>query len=583
MKHPATPGSRIYTKSSLATWTYPNHWDAIALLIVFALLILLALGAKGMATPYHVGEPIIISLDPVYLPYYAFRSVLRMGLALICSLLFTFIVGAAAAKSEKARRLLVPLIDILQSVPVLGYLSITVVAFIALFPNTILGPECAAIFVIFTAQVWNMTLSFYQSLRTIPHDLKEAARLFHLSGWQRFWKLDVPFAMPGLLWNAMMSMSGSWFFVVASEAITVNQQNITLPGIGSYIALAVAKADMAAVIYAIIAMFVVILLYDQILFRPLNDWAQKFKFEQVGDEEEPRSWIVQLFRRTKWLRHSGSIFFKLWDCFVNLPMRIRKNLPTEQIRHHDKPEGMVLWSFFLALLLLISLGITGHFVFSSVSLQEALHVLFLGLVTAFRVMLLILLSSLIWVPLGVWIGMRPKIAKTAQPIIQFLASFPVNLFYPVVVLLILKYSLNVNIWTSPLMILGAQWYIAFNVIAGVSVLPKDLHQTASLFNVRGRLWWQRLILPGIFPYYVTGAITASGGAWNASIVAEVVSWGSTKIEATGLGAYITSQATAGDFPRLALGIGVMCIYVLAINRLIWRPLYELASSRFRLE
>ncbi len=578
-----TPESRIYTKSSLTTWTYPNHWDAIALLMVLALLALLALGAKGMSTPYHVGEPIVISLDPIYLPYYAFRSVLRMGLALICSLLFTLVIGAAAAKSKKAQRLLIPLIDILQSVPVLGYLSITVVAFIALFPNSILGPECAAIFAIFTAQVWNMTLSFYQSLRTVPHDLKEAARLFHLSGWQRFWKLDVPFAMPGLLWNAMMSMSGSWFFVVASEAITVNQQNISLPGIGSYIALAVAQANMTAVIDAIIAMFVVILLYDQILFRPLNDWAQKFKFEQVGGEEEPQSWIVKLFRRTQWLRHSGSLFFRLWDSFVNLPILIRTKVVTERAYHPEKPGSMLVWSIFLVLLLLTSLTITGHFVFSSVSHQEALHVLFLGAVTALRVLLLIVLSSLIWVPIGVWIGLRPKVAKLAQPLIQFMASFPVNLLYPVVVLLIVKYNLNVNIWTSPLMILGAQWYIAFNVIAGVIALPKDLHQAASLFNVRGRLWWQRLVLPGIFPYYVTGAITASGGAWNASIIAEIVSWGSTKIEATGLGAYITSQATAGDFPRLALGVGVMCIYVLVINRLLWRPLYQLASNRFRLE
>lgn len=583
MKHLPNTDSRIYTKSSLSTWTYPNQWDAIALLMVFALLALLALGAQGMSTPYHVGEPIIISLDPIYLPYYAFRSVLRMGLALIFSTLFALVIGAAAAKSKKAQRLLIPLIDILQSVPVLGYLSITVVAFIALFPNTIFGPECAAIFVIFTAQVWNMTLSFYQSLRTIPYDLREATHLFHLSSWQRFWKLDVPFAMPGLIWNAMMSMSGSWFFVVASEAITVNQQNITLPGIGSYIALAVTQANVTAVVYAIIAMFIVILLYDQILFRPLNDWAQKFKFEQTGEEEEPQSWIVRLFRRTQWLRYSSIFFFRLWDYFVNFPALIRKTLPVEQLHQHEKPMGKFLWSVFLTLLLLGSLAVTAHFVFESVSLKEATHVLFLGSVTALRVLLLIILSSFIWIPIGVFIGLRPGIARTAQPIIQFLASFPVNLLYPVVVFLIVKYDLNVDIWTSPLMVLGAQWYIAFNVIAGVMMLPKDLHQTANLFNVRGRLWWQRLILPGIFPYYVTGAITASGGAWNASIIAEVVSWGATKIEATGLGAYITTQAVLGDFPRLALGVCVMCIYVLVINRLLWRPLYQLAANRFRLD
>ncbi len=576
----------IYAKSGLAHWTYPNWWDAIGLCMVLSMFGLLALGAKSMATPYHLGEPIAISLDPSYLPYYAFCSVLRMALALIFSLLFTFIVGTIAAKSQQARRLIIPLIDILQSVPVLGYLSITVVAFIALFPNSILGPECAAIFAIFTAQVWNMTLSFYQSLRSIPHDLQEAASMFHLNGWQRFWKLDVSFAMPGLVWNAMMSMSASWFFVVASEAITVNQQNITLPGIGSYIALAVEKADMHAVFYAISMMFVVILLYDQILFRPLNDWIQKFKFESVDDAEEATSWMVQLFRRTKWLRKCSTIFENGWDYMVNLPATFSSKKTTQSTQslliEASERDNSVWWSILLCLLLLGSCYALGFFVFSSVPWQETLHVIFLGSITALRVILVIALSSLLWIPLAVWIGTHPAIARKAQPVIQFLAAFPVNLLYPIVVLAIVHYGLNPNIWTSPLMIFGAQWYIAFNVISGVMVLPKDLCQTASLFKVRGILWWKRLILPGIFPYYVTGAITASGGAWNASIITEVVSWGHTKIKAVGLGAYITEQATVGDFPRLALGIGVMCIYVLVINRFLWRPLYNLATERFRL-
>ncbi len=494
-------------------------------------------------------------------------------------------VGTAAAKSRHAQRLLIPLIDIMQSVPVLGYLSITVVGFIALFPNSLLGPECAAIFAIFTAQVWNMTLSFYQSLRTIPYDLKEAARMFHLSAWQRFWRLEVPFAMPGLLWNVMMSMSGSWFFVVASEAITVNQQNITLPGIGSYIALAVQQANVHAVLYAILAMFVVILLYDQILFRPLSDWIQKFKFEQTGEDEGTSSWIVHLFRRTHWLRHTSSLLAKLWDGFVNLRPFLKKPgaFSGFDYYHRKSKYGVVIWYVLVSLSLLASAIILVQFVFASVSLPEAGHVIYFGAITAFRVLVLIVLSSLVWIPLGVWIGMRSDIAHAAQPIIQFLASFPVNLVYPIVVLVIVRFDLNANIWTSPLMILGSQWYIAFNVIAGVSALPKDLRQTASLFNVRGWLWWKRLILPGIFPYYVTGAITAAGGAWNASIIAEVVHWGKTTIVATGLGAYITNQSTSGDFPRLALGIGIMCIYVLVINHILWRPLYRMASERFRLD
>lgn len=571
-------------KDSLTRWTYPNYWDVIALCFVLALLALLALGAKGMATPYHLGEPITISLSPEYLPYYAFRSILRMGLALLCSLLFTFIVGAAAAKSTHAERIIIPMIDILQSVPVLGYLSITVVAFIALFPNRMIGPECAAIFAIFTAQVWNMTLSFYQSLRTVPHDLKEASAMFHLSGWQTFWRLDVPFAMPGLLWNIMMSMSASWFFVVASEAISVNHHNITLPGIGSYIALAVSQADMRSVLYAILTMFVVILLYDQILFRPLNEWIKRFKFEEAADETFSNSWIVALFRRTKWLRHGSQAVGIAVDYFINLPVgfkKRRKYIPTPQI-HKNYSWPVVVWYVSLSLGLLFALVILSHFVFASVTLKETVHVISLGLVTAARVLILVGLSSLVWVPIGVWIGLRPKVANFAQPIIQFFASFPVNLFYPLAVFAIVFFQLNVNIWTSPLMILGAQWYIAFNVIAGTLALPKELRLAANSLNVRGWLWWRKLILPGIFPFYVTGAITAAGGAWNASIIAEVVSWGHTQIVATGLGAYITKQASFGDFPRLALGIAVMCLYVITINYVLWRPLYRFSAERFKL-
>lgn len=569
-------------KNELKTWSYPNYWDLIAFSIVIAFLVLLGLAAKGMATPYQLGEVIPISLDPAYLPYYAFRSVLRMGLALIISLAFTLIVGTAAAKSTHAERFIIPMIDIMQSVPVLGYLSITVVGFIALFPNSMLGPECAALFAIFTAQAWNMTLSFYQSLRTVPSDLKEAADIFQLSSWQKFWRLDVSFAMPGLLWNAMMSMSASWFFVVASEAISVNNQNITLPGIGSYIAKAVAQANMHSVVYAIITMFIVILLYDQLLFRPLNEWIDKFKFEQATEDLPRGSLVSRFFQRTNWLRKLSHLPTVLWDGFVNFPVMIRK--PRRQTvyqkghRYHRSVVGA--WYVVLCLILLATVVILSRFVLTSVTLVEATHVVYLGFITALRVLILIVLSSLIWVPVGVWIGLRPNVAYYVQPIIQFLASFPVNLFYPVAVLLIVSYQLDANIWISPLMILGSQWYVAFNVIAGTIALPKDLHQAASSLNVRGWLWWRKLMVPGIFPYFVTGAITAAGGAWNASIIAEVVTWGDTRIVATGLGAYITQQSSVGDFPRLVLGIATMVIYVLAINRILWRPLYNLASSRF---
>jgi NitT/TauT family transport system permease protein len=572
-------------KNELKKWRYPTYWDVIALCLVVTAIVLLALGAKGMTVPYHLGESIPISLDPVHLPYYAFRSVLRMGIAMGFSLLFTFIVATLAAKNTHAERFIIPSIDILQSVPVLGYLSITVIAFIALFPNSLLGPEFAAIFVIFTAQVWNMTLSFYQSLKSVPEDLQEAAQILQLSSWQRFWRLDAPFAMPGLLWNVMMSMSGSWFFVVASEAITVNNQNIMLPGIGSYIAVAIGEANLQAIIYAIIAMFVVILLYDQILFRPLNQWIDKFKFEQVSEETESNSWVITLFQRAKWLRRSTRFLTGFWNYFVNFPLlRQKVSVQADKIEKKLNPTKLwvTLWYILLISAIAASLSLLTHFVFTSVTFKEASDVAGLGFVTAFRVITMVALSSLVWIPLGVWIGLRPSVARIAQPTIQFLASFPVNLFYPVAVFIIVTYGLSIDVWSSPLMILGAQWYIAFNVIAGVIALPKDLRQAAKSLNVKGWLWWKRLILPGIFPYYVTGAITAAGGAWNASILAEVLTWGDQHLVATGLGAYITEQSMVGDFPRLALGICIMCFYVLLFNKVLWRPLYRIATERFSL-
>lgn len=571
-------------KDELKRWRYPTYWDMIALCLVVGAIVLLALGAKGMTSPYQVGESIPISLDPVNLPYYGFRSVLRMGIAMMFSLLFTFIVGTAAAKSTHAERFIIPSIDILQSVPVLGYLSITVIAFIALFPNSLLGPEFAAIFVIFTAQVWNMTLSFYQSLKSVPNDLREAASILQLSPWQRFWRLDTPFAMPGLIWNMMMSMSGSWFFVVATEAITVNNQNIMLPGIGSYIAVAIQAADMHAILYAILAMLGIILIYDQLIFRPLNQWMDKFKFEEVADEVESNSWVIKLFQRAKWLRRGGTFLMGLWYYFVNFPpfrSKPKKKLQTDRAQKIGK-YGLVIWYVFLTSAIITSLSILTLFVFSSVGFEEALNVTGMGFVTAFRVLSMVAVSSIIWIPLGVWIGLRPSVARVAQPTIQFLASFPVNLFYPVAVFFIVMYDLNVDVWSSPLMILGAQWYVAFNVIAGVIAIPKDLRQAARSLKVKGWLWWKRLILPSIFPYYVTGAITAAGGAWNASIVAEVLTWGDTHLVATGLGAYVAEQSIAGDFPRLALGICIMCFYVLIFNKILWRPLYRIATERFSL-
>lgn len=561
-----------------------NAWDALALLIVFAIIAFFAWNAKQMATPYQLGQGRVVTLDPHYLPFYAGRTVLRMLIAMCFSLLFTFIFGTWAAKSKRAGRFIIPIIDILQSVPILGYLSVVTVFFIGLFPNSLLGPECAAIFVIFTSQAWNMALGFYQSVRSIPPEVIEASRMFHLSAWQRFWRIDVPFSLPVLLWNMMASMSAGWFFVVASEAISVAKQDILLPGIGSYIALAIEAANLHAISEAVLTMFIVIIIYDQLLFRPLISWADKFKLDPTGHEEEPReSWVMDILRRTQLMRSIGRKTTLLFDAFVNLPRLQNKHIVVKKPSLKQDRRMRAFWYSFILICAMVSSYYVLHFIFYQTSFYEVLHVLGLGLITGFRVFIMIFICSLLWIPIGVKIGLKPQLASIVQPIAQILSAFPANLFYPFIVLFIVHYQLNTNIWLTPLMILGSQWYILFNVIAGAASIPKDLLQATDNFAVTGWLRWQRLLLPAIFPFYLTGAITAAGGAWNASIVAEVVSWGHKRLVATGLGAYITDHTMQGDFQRVALGVAMMCLLVLIINRLVWHPLYNYASSHFLME
>jgi NitT/TauT family transport system permease protein len=561
----------------------PNLWDLIALPLVLGALALAAWGGLAMGARYEVGDALPISLDPWALPEYALRTVLRMGAALVVSLVFTLTCAPLAAKSRQAEKILIPAIDILQSVPVLGFLSISVSGFIALFPGRLLGVECAAIFAIFTSQAWNMTFSVYQSLRTVPGDLVEAAQMYRLSPWQRFWRLEVPYAAPNLVWNMMMSVSAGWFFVVASEAITVSGETILLPGVGSYIAVAIAKRDLAAIGYALLCMLIVILLYDQLLFRPLLAWSRKFLREEAADEVYSRPWFLIVVQRARLF----DLVQIVWDAITRAIDRALRRLPRPAPRRRPGHASPALSAYLFDLALLALAAAAGLwlvlFIRTSVSGAEIGWVFLLGAVTAVRVMVLIGLASLIWVPVGVWIGLRPHIAERAQPVVQFLAAFPANLFFPVAVALILAYRLNPEIWLSPLMILGTQWYILFNVIAGTTGLPRELQLAASNLGLRRLLWWRRLILPAIFPAYVTGAVTAAGGSWNASIVSEVVQWGDTTLQATGIGAYIARYTVEGDAARITLGIGVLCLYVLAFNRLVWRRLYDLAAERLRLD
>lgn len=562
---------------------FVTPFDLFAFLLVFGMFALFTQGTQQTLIPISEMEQAPISLSPWDLPEYALRTTLRMLAAIVASLVFTFIYGALAAKSRRAEMVLIPVLDILQSVPVLGFLSFTVLFFMNLFPGKVIGVEMAAVFAIFTSQAWNMTFSFYQSLKTLPRDLVEVSRGFRLTGWQRFWRLEVPFSMPGLVWNTMMSMSGGWFFVVASEAISVGNTTITLPGIGAYVSTAIAERNLTAVAWSVGAMLVIILIYDQLLFRPLVAWADRFRFEQSAGAPPPRSWVLDMVKRAHLFRLLLSPVGGLFRGLAALPLRLPVRLPGQVNAAWSSRPMDHAWLVMVVAMAVYGVWLIVSFVATEVGLAEVGHVFWLGFLTLIRVAVLIALASLIWVPVGVWIGLRPKVANALQPVAQFLAAFPANIVFPFAVVVIVRLGLDPNIWLSPLMVLGTQWYILFNVIAGASAFPNDMKEAASSFHLRGAQWWFKVILPGVFPYYVTGALTASGGSWNASIVAEVASWGSTTLRAEGLGSYIADATTAADYPRITLGIAVMSLYVIAFNRTLWRPLFDFAAKRLRLD
>jgi len=571
------PTGVVSTHTARVTW-----FDMVAFMLVAAILVFVAWGVGEFSAPISTLKRDPITLEPQNLPEYALRTTLRMLIAVSAALAFTLIYAPIAAKSRKAGQILIPVLDILQSIPVLGYVSFTVTAFVAFFPRSMLGVELAAIFAIFTAQAWNMTLSFYQSLRTVPAEMEDAARVFNLSGWQKFWRMELPYAMPGLVWNMMMSMSGGWFFVVASEAITVGNEQVFLPGIGSYIALAIQQQDLNAIACAIGAMGIVIMLYDQLLFRPLVAWSDKFRYEFTARETAPKSWMLDLFQKSALARR---LLWPLgWVLHKIACLRLFKPAPSHRrLRAHSARLFDYAWYALLALLALFCLRHVVIFLSTSISVADMWHVAQMGGITLARVVVLIMLASLLWVPLGIYIGLRPGLAAWIQPLAQFLAAFPANLLFPLAVFLISHYKLNADIWLSPLMILGTQWYILFNVVAGASVFPNDLQEAAKNFKIRRWLWWKKVALPGVFPYYITGAIAASGGAWNASIVSEMVSWGDERITARGLGSYIAQMTQNGDFAHIALGIGTMSLMVVLCNRFVWWPLYGMAARKFRFD
>ncbi|MFE2727318.1 ABC transporter permease [Kitasatospora sp. NPDC059327] len=574
---PTAPAARPAGRLSRMTWV-----DAVVAAAVLVLLYLALRVGQGTTVRFSTGQDATVDTDPARLPYDAASSLLRMFAALVLSVVFTFGYAYAAAKSRRLERVLIPALDILQSVPVLAFLTVAVTGFLALFPGSMLGLECAAIFAIFTSQAWNMTFGFYSSLTSLPSELDELSRSFRFTRWTRFWKVEVPSGMIGLVWNGMMSFGGGWFFLVASEAISVNNQKYALPGIGSYAGAAIADGDLGKVGWAIATMAVLVIAVNFLFWRPLTAWAERFKNEQSEATEIQRSVVLDFLRRSHWPELLGRLL---------RPVGLALSRAGRLLGTDDRPPaagstrrraGDVTFAVVAGGLILWGLFDLGRYLYDRTGLGVFGEPLLLGLATLARVIVLVAVATVVWVPIGVKIGFSPKLTRIAQPLVQVLASFPANFLFPLVVWLLLRTGLSIDVGGILLMALGAQWYILFNTIAGAMAIPTDLREAMDDLGVRGRQRWRRLIIPGIFPAYVTGGITASGGAWNASIVAEVVTFGTTTLTATGLGAYIARATERGDYPHLLAGVAVMSLYVVALNRLFWRRLYRLAETRYSL-
>jgi len=581
--YPQTTGQQVERGHRLG-WI-----DPIVVLAVFALLWLLVVLSGDMRVQFDELHPPALSLDVAFIPYYTARTVLRMFIAFAAALLFTFVYGYVAAKSVRARKVMLPLLDILQSVPVLGFLSVTVTGFLALFPGSLLGVECASIFAIFTAQAWNMTFGFYHSVVTIPPELQEAASVYKLNRWQRFTKVELPSSAIGLMWNSMMSFGGGWFFVAQSEAISVLNKNIKLPGLGSYMAAAVEAGDTRAAVYAILAMIFTIVLIDQLVWRPLVAWAEKFKLEQTEGKDNPTSWVLDLLQRSfvlGWLsNHVGQAIGRFSTRASTLGSDLSEAISGHTPQATKTLLRIVMWGMVAAgivWLVVYAFDIASE-IQTDMTGAQMLHVCWLGVLTLLRVAAMSAIATVIWTPIGVWIGLRPRVARVAQPLAQVAASFPVNMTFPFIVAFFISTHISINWGSILLMALGTQWYILFNVIAGAMAIPTDLREAAALFGLRKWRLWRGLIIPAIFPFWVTGALTATGGAWNASIVAEVASWGDNKLVADGLGAYIAQVTEKGDQPAIYFSIVVMALFVVVINRFFWRRLYDLAERKFKLD
>ncbi len=561
------------------TWSVVTDFFIFAAgLSVFYAIIVMARTWFGPFNPH-----VEISRDPSHLPLYAAYSLLRITIAYILSLAFTLVYGYVAAYNPRAERIMIPLLDILQSIPVLSFLPGVMLAMVALFPHHQIGVEMGAILLIFTGQVWNMAFSFYSSLKSIPRDMREAAKIYRFGWYQRFMQFELPYAAIGLVWNSMMSVAGGWFFLMACEMFVLGSNDFRLPGLGSYLQTAASAGDTEAILWGIGTMIAVIVLLDQIVWRPIIAWAEKFKVEQVESTDAPQSWFLDLVQHSRLLvRLRKRVIHPLRE---RLTLHFAREFGAET--EEATPPGWKVWVGRI----IASVAVIAVFyaMIRTVGMLMQLntsdyHQIMAGAAATFgRVLVALVIGSLWTIPVGVAIGFNPKLARIAQPLAQIAASVPATALFPIVLLLLIRIGGGLGIGSVVLLLLGTQWYILFNVIAGAMAIPTDLKEASSLFKFSRAQRWRRLILPGIFPYLVTGLVTASGGAWNASIVAEYFRLKDQTYTTVGLGATISRATDSGNFALLLASTIVMALVVVTVNRLVWRRMYRLAAARYTLE
>ncbi|HLY17220.1 MAG TPA: ABC transporter permease subunit [Bryobacteraceae bacterium] len=560
-------------------------WSVLLDLAVFA-AVLGSIEGLLVITRYWFGAvtpAAQISRSPGALPLYAFYSLVRIGVAYVLSLLFALVYGYVAAYNRSLEGLMVAVLDVLQSIPVLSFLPGVMLAMVALFPTRQLGVEFGAIVLIFTGQVWNMAFSFYASLKSIPRELREAARIYGFGAWQRFVELELPYGAIGLVWNSMVSVAGGWFFLMACEMFVLGKRDFRLPGLGSYLQTASSAGDTGAILWGLGAMVGVILMIDQLVWRPAIAWSDKFKFEQVESGSQPTSAVLNLLRRSHLLERFRTAVMAQISERINL--RLAHRAPAEETAG---PRGR--WKTILAMMIGAVLG--GAILYAlfgvvttlkTLTMPELVSTLQGAGATFGRVWAALAISALWTIPAGVAIGFNPRLARVAQPFVQLAASVPATALFPVLLLALIRMGGGLGVGSVLLMLLGTQWYVLFNVIAGAMAIPSDLKEVADVFRFPRLERWRTVILPGIFPYLVTGMVTASGGAWNASIVAEYFHLKGQTLQTLGLGAQISSASDAGNWDLLLLSTIVMAALVVSVNRSLWRPLYRLAQTRFKLE